>query len=95
MKGPKSGRPPAQTADGFSATHPFEPQPNRIEVGRSRQAPNWVEAPVRLAILHQRDAGTLAHAASRLAIYCTTLAGPEVRPVAARAILTLVPEALN
>jgi len=36
------------------ATHPFEPRPNRLEVGCPRQAADMVEAPVRLAVLYYR-----------------------------------------
>ena len=54
-----------------------------------------VEAPVGVPVLNQRGAGALADAPSGFSAPGAILAGPEARPVAAGALLALVPEALN
>jgi len=73
--------------------HPFEPRPNRVEFACARQAADVVEAAVAVPIPYEREAGSLASAACRLAAPCAMLGGPKARAVAAGALLALVSEA--
>ncbi len=67
----------------------------RVEEETPRQAADVVETPFGAPVLDQRGAGALADAPSRLTAPGAMPAGPEARPVAAGALLALVPEALN
>jgi hypothetical protein len=78
-----------------STAHPLESRPHRVKVVRARQAADVVEVTVRAPIPDQREAGTFAHAARRLAAARAMLGSSESRPVAAGALLAFVPEALH
>ena len=76
------------------AIYPFEPRPNHVELTRTRQTADVVEAAVAVPIPNERAAGPLAHAARRLAALDATPVLPITCSVAAGAPLTLVPQAI-
>jgi hypothetical protein len=78
-----------------SAAHPLQARPVRVEERIPWKAADVVEAPVGTPVLDQWGAGPLADAPGGLPAPRAILAGPEARPVAAGALLALVPEALN
>ena len=77
------------------AAHPLQARPVRVEERVPREATDVVEAPVRAPVLDQGGTGSLANAPGGLSAPGAILAGPVARPVAAGALLILVPEALN
>jgi hypothetical protein len=58
------------------AIHPFEPRPNHVELTRTRQTADVVEASVAVPIPNERAAGPLGHAARWLASLDATPALP-------------------
>ena len=78
-----------------SAAHPLQARPVRVEEEIAREAADVVEAPVGAPVLDQGGSGALADAACGLPAPGAILEGPEARPVAPRALLSLVAEALN
>jgi hypothetical protein len=78
-------------------SHPFEHHQvpgGAPELWMTSQAVHRLAEPPPILESHERLAA-LAGTSSRLSTPLTALAGPEARPVAAGALLVLVPEALN
>jgi hypothetical protein len=65
-----------------------------IGLGMASQAPEWAVRIMAVAEPEQSPTA-LARTTGRFATSCATLAGTVARPVASRALCTLVPEALN
>jgi len=80
---------------GQLAAHPLQAGPVCVEELIPRKTADVVEAPVSAPVPDQWGAGALADAPGGLPAPGAMLAGPEARPVAAGALLVLVPEALN
>jgi len=79
----------------MSATHLLQARAVRVEEPIAREAAHVVEAPVGAPVFDQWGAGPLADAPCGLSALGAILKGPEARPVAAGAPLTLMPQALN